>query len=107
MVNFYPSISAELLEAAIDWARQFINISDSEKQIILESKKSLIFLNGKPWVKKGESEFDVAQGSYDGAEACELVGLYILSKLQELNLKVCIYRNDGCHKLHPMISRKS
>ena len=95
VVNFYPSISAELLEAAIDWARQFINISDSEKQIILESKKSLIFLNGKPWVKKGESEFDVAQGSYDGAEACELVGLYILSKLQELNLNVGIYRDDG------------
>ena len=95
VVNFYPSISSELLEAAIDWARQFVNISDSEKQILLESKKSLIFLNGKPWVKKGESEFDVAQGSYDGAEACELVGLYILSKLQDLNLNVGIYRDDG------------
>ena len=95
MVNFYPSISSELLEAAIEWARQFIQISDSEKQIILESKKSLIFLNGKPWVKKGESEFDVAQGSYDGAEACELVGLFILSKLQALKLNVGIYRDDG------------
>ena len=88
MVNFYPSISAELMEAAIEWARNFTHISDSEKKIIMESKKSLIFINGTPWVKKGGSEFDVAQGSYDGAEACELVGLYILSKLQDLNLEV-------------------
>ena len=88
VVNLYPSISAELMEAAIEWARNFTHISDSEKKIIMESKKSLIFINGTPWVKKGGSEFDVAQGSYDGAEACELVGLYILSKLQDLNLEV-------------------
>ena len=95
VVNFYPSISEELMEAAIEWAKNFVDISDSEKKILMESKKSLIFLNGKPWVKKGGSEFDVAQGSYDGAEACELVGLYILSKLQELNINVGIYRDDG------------
>ena len=90
MVSFYPSIPAELMEAAIEWARNFTHISDSEKKILMESKKSLIFINGKPWVKKGGSEFDVAQGSYDGAEACELVGLFILSKLQNLNLDVWI-----------------
>jgi hypothetical protein len=95
VVNFYPSISAELMEAAIEWARNFTHISDSEKKILMESKKSLIFKNGAPWVKKGGSEFDVAQGSYDGAEACELVGLYILSKLQDLNLDVGLYRDDG------------
>jgi hypothetical protein len=61
----------------------------------MESKKSLIFKDGSPWMKKGDSEFDVAQGSYDGAEACELVGLYILAKLNTLNLNVGIYRDDG------------
>ena len=69
VVNFYPSISAELMEAAVEWARTFVDISDSEKKIIMESKKSLIFKNGSPWVKKGGTEFDVAQGSYDCAEA--------------------------------------
>ena len=95
VVNFYPSISNELMEEAIEWAKNFTQISDKEKKIIMESKKSLIFKNGEPWMKKGGSEFDVAQGSYDGAEACELVGLYILSKLEKLNLNVGIYRDDG------------
>ena len=62
---------------------------------MMEAKKSLIFPNKTPWVKKGGAEFDIAQGSYDGAEACELVGLYILSKLQELGINVGIYRDDG------------
>ena len=83
------------MEEAIEWATNFTQISDKEKKIIMESKKSLIFKNGEPWMKKGGSEFDVAQGSYDGAEACELVGLYILSKLEKLNLNVGIYRDDG------------
>ena len=39
-------------------------------------------------MKKGESEFDIAQGSYDGCEACEIVGLYILSKLVQLGINV-------------------
>ena len=98
VVNFYPSISAELMEAAIEWARNFIQISDSDKKIIMEAKKSLIFKNGEPWMKKGGSIFDVAQGSYDGAEACELVGLYILSMLE--NLKT----NSG---FHPLILSKN
>ena len=46
-------------------------------------------------LKKGGLEFDVGQGSYDGAEACELVGLYILSKLEKLNINIGLYRDDG------------
>ena len=31
------------------------------------------------WIKKsGDSDFDVTMGSFDGAELCELVGLFIL-----------------------------
>ena len=31
------------------------------------------------WIKKGDNPyFDVTMGSYDGAEICELVGLYLL-----------------------------
>ena len=55
VVNFYPSISSELMEAAIEWAQNFIQISDMDKKIIMESKKSLIFKDGTPWVKKGWS----------------------------------------------------
>ena len=95
VVNFYPSISNELMISAINWAKNYTNISESDKNFIMEAKKSLIFINETPWVKKGESEFDITQGSYDGAEACELVGLYVLSKLQDLGINVGIYRDDG------------
>ena len=45
--------------------------------------------------KKTTSAFDVTMGSYDGAEICELVGLYLLSQLQNLNINVGPYRDDG------------
>ena len=95
MVNFYPSISAELLAAAIKWARNFVDISNEEEKILMEAKKTLIFRKGTPWCKKGNPEFDVAQGSFDGAETCELVGLYILFQLSDLHLDVGLYRDDG------------
>ena len=44
---------------------------------------------------KTTSAFDVTMGSYDGAEICELVGLYLLSQLQNLNINVGLYRDDG------------
>ena len=39
--------------------------------------------------------FDVTTGSYDCAEICESVGLYLLSQLQNLNINVGLYRDDG------------
>ena len=36
-------------------------------------------------------------GSYDGAEICELVGIYTLSKLKNITFKddIGLYRDDG------------
>jgi hypothetical protein len=41
--------------------------------------------------------FHVAMGSYDGAEICELVGLFILDKLRAefKNDNIGLYRDDG------------
>ena len=33
--------------------------------------------------KDSDKDFDVTVGSYEGAEICELVGLYIMDKLDE------------------------
>ena len=43
------------------------------------------------------SLIDVTMGSFDGAEVCELVGLFLLHKLQVLFGKgnVGLYRDDG------------
>ena len=47
--------------------------------------------------KDGDFYFDVTMGSYDGAEICELVGLYILHVLGEkcVKDKIGLYRDDG------------
>ena len=47
------------------------------------------------WQKKGDTTFDVTMGSYDGAETCELVGSFLLSQLQHLDVKIGLYRDDG------------
>ena len=49
------------------------------------------------WVKKDNPDFDVTMGSYDGAEVCELVELYILDILTKEfgHDKIALYRDDG------------
>ena len=44
---------------------------------------------------KKSSGFDVTMGIFDGAEVCELVGLYLLSQLQHLAMNVGLCRDDG------------
>ena len=99
IVDFYPSISQDLLIDAIDFAMQYTNISEHEKDVILHSRKSLLFDNEQPWSKRNNSSlFDVTMGSYDGAEICELVGLFILSKLNAVYKRSSssgLYRDDG------------
>ena len=73
-------------------------ISDEHIKVIKHARKSLLFNNNKTWVKReNESLFDVTMGSYDGAEICELVGLYILSQLKVKlhGADVGLYRDDG------------
>ena len=45
----------------------------------------------------GDEDFDVPMGFYDGAEVCELVGMYLLKKvLNIVNKKsISLYRDDG------------
>ena len=47
--------------------------------------------------KKNNSEFDVTMGSYNGAEICELVGLFLLHELSTIIPKdlTGLYRDDG------------
>ena len=53
-------------------------------------------LHGTPWSKKGDDNFDVAMGAYDGAEICELIGLFMLSQLKQFDSLIGgLYRDDG------------
>ena len=47
-------------------------------------------------VKDGDTNFDIDMGGHHGAQACEIVGLFMLSKLAELpNFESILYRDDG------------
>ena len=57
-----------------------------------------MFWQDSTWVKKeGDEDFDIPMGCYDGAEICELVGIYIQNKLCKLMNKkdFGLYRDDG------------
>ena len=94
IVSFYPTISQELLTKALNWAKEFTEISEEEMNIVFEARKSFLIFEGNYWSKKQSPEFDVPMGSYDGAEVCDIVGLFILSKLEKLEENV----NLGCYK---------
>ena len=64
----------------------------------MHSRKTLLFNNGEPWIKKGDEEdFDVSVGCLDGAEVCELTGTYLLHQLIDVIPKedLGLYRDDG------------
>ena len=47
-------------------------------------------------MKKGQSKFDISMGAFHGAQACELVGLFLLNELADIpNLEAVLYRDDG------------
>ena len=93
--SFYPSITPELLNKALDWATTFTPIAPDERDIIIHSKRSLLYFKGSPWVKQQNPDFDVGMGSFDGAECCDIVGLYLLSQLQAPGINIGLYRDDG------------
>ena len=76
------------------WCVQLSVITDEQVHIIKHTKKTTLYKDGEPWCKK-TSNFDVTMGSFDGAEFCELVGLFLLSQLQYLNINVGLNRDDG------------
>ena len=96
IVSFYPSISEDLLNTAISWAKTLNPISNDEIKIIKNCRKSFLFHKNESWVKKDNKEHDVTMGSNDGAEIAELVGLFLLNGLKRFIKKEhqVLYRDD-------------
>ena len=96
--SFYPSITESFLSKVISFARNYTTISNKDIDIIMHCRKSLLFDNETAWTKKNHSSmFDVTMGSFDGAEVCELIGLFLLNNSSEKYGKnnVGLYRDDG------------
>ena len=96
IVEFYPSISKELLSKIIEYAQSVTVIEKKVVKTIYHACKSLFFDKDNVWLRKDNPEFVVPMGSYDGAELCELVSLYLLhiftKKFGKRNIG--LYRHD-------------
>ena len=97
IVDFYPSISGNLLDQALSWASSLAAILDEDISMIKHARKSLLFNKGKPWIESNNSNlFGVTMGSYDGAKICESVGLFILNVGKSFGKEnIGLYRDDG------------
>ena len=96
IVNFYPSITEELFNTALDFASGITRISNQNRSILKNARQSILFHNNTTW-KKVNGLFDVTMGSFDGCEVCELVGLYILYRIKQKfpEINFGLYRDDG------------
>ena len=96
--EFYLSTNEDVLTNAIQLAKLRTTIYDKDLCLIMHCMKSSLFFDNETWKKKStESFFDVTMDSFDGAEICELVGIYIQSNLENILPKTnCgLYRDDG------------
>ena len=83
--EFYSPITEKILHQTIKFAKQHANINKNNLPIINHCYKPLLFPDRKTWRKKTTDNcFDIIMGSFDGAEICELVGIYIQLRLEEI-----------------------
>ena len=48
--GFYPSVSLNLAQQAIDFPREKVDITNTDISIIMQARKTLLFHIGIPWV---------------------------------------------------------
>ena len=77
--DFYPSIKEGLFFEALEFAKQHAAIESKDRETIFHARKSLLYNEEEPWIKMQNNNFDVTMGSYDGAEVCDLISIFILS----------------------------
>ena len=68
-----------------------------EKEVIFHCRRSLLFHDNEPCIERNSNrDSDVTMESYNGAEVCELAGLFMLNKLSKKFDKnnIELYRDD-------------
>ena len=99
-MSYYPNISRKLLSDALNWAKQFVAITDQDEKIIFQSCRAVLVSDDKIWIKKGESseeKFAVTIGSFMGAEVAEICTTFLLSCIKDTlpTVNAGCYRDDG------------
>ena len=80
------------------FARSFCDITEDEISIIMQARKTLLFNNNEPWIKReGDKNFNIPMGCLDGAELSEITGTYMLTEISNVMNQndVGLYRDDG------------
>ena len=96
VVKFYPSISPSLLDSALKFAAGLTNVTKKDRNIIFHARNSILINNSEPCSKKSSNLFDAPMGCFDGAEICELVGLYMLALINnKIQGNFGLYRDGG------------
>ena len=87
----------KILIDSINYAREYIDITKEQYDIILACRKTVWENNGTTWIKSGPVNFDVPMGGYDSSQIADLVGLYILHILNRIinSEQLGLYRDDG------------
>ena len=67
-----------------------IDISREDIQIMYHTRKSLLFSNEKPWMKREGNLCGVTIGAYSGAKVYELVGIFMLKVTSATKLFLAI-----------------
>ena len=98
IVDFYPSITEDLLTKLLEFAQNYVEVDEHTANIIMRCRHSVLFSNSSAWSKKSILQFDVAMSSFDGAQVCKLLGLYMLHHLSSIigvKMNTGLYRDDG------------
>ena len=97
ILEFYPSITRELLLKYLNHAKEYTDITDEEVEFNLACGKSVLSDNRITWVKIHLNNFDVPMRADDLPQIVDLVGIYILDRLGRIvDLEqVGFYRDDG------------
>ena len=65
IVNFYSSITKELLTKSTNYPQAITTIEEEVITAIFHARKTLLFDKTSIWVKKDNPDFDVTMGSYE------------------------------------------
>ena len=86
-----------MLHEAIQFIKEYALITRKDVEVIFHAGKSVLYNDGKPWVKKEGDSFRVITGAYDGAEVYELIGIYMLYLIGKKysSKNIGLYRDNG------------
>lgn len=83
--DFYLSITENILLDALMFAKSFVCLNPDHIALILHCRKSVLFHGGEAWINKSDTgNFDVLEGSFDRTEVAELIGIFILNKINKI-----------------------